>query len=66
MKENVKSYHQNKALIDNEGWKQIAIYSLTEFVLLIGLVFVGPLFVPENFDDVDGIIGLDWSAKYYD
>ncbi len=53
-------------MIDGEGWKQIATYSLTQLILLFVVIFLGPLFIPEKADNVDLIIGEDWMAKYAD
>ena len=34
--------------------------------ILIIIVFFGPAFIPESPDNVDSIIGTNWSAKYND
>lgn len=37
-----------------------------QIIVLIVVVFFGHMLIPEDMDDVDKIIGNDWSAKYND
>ncbi len=66
MNEDIKNYRKSESLIDSEGWKQIATYSLTQLIILFTVTLLGPLFIPEKLDDIDSLIGDDWMAKYAD
>jgi len=48
MNENIKSYNKDEQLINGEGWKQIATYSLTQLIILFIITFLGPIFVVEK------------------
>ena len=66
MNEDIKNYRKSESLINSEGWKQIATYSLTQLIILFTVTLLGPLFIPEKQDDIDELIGENWMAKYAD
>ncbi len=66
MNEDIKNYCKEEPLINSDGWKQIATYSMTQLILLFIITFLGSLFIPEKIDDFDAVIGDDFMAKYAD
>ncbi len=66
MNDDIKEYSKRESMINSEGWKQIATYSLTQLIILFSVTLLGPLFIPEKEDEFDSVIGEDWMAKYAD
>jgi hypothetical protein len=47
-------------------YKQIISQVVWQLFVLVAVMFTGHLWIPESYDQMDAVIGTDWSAKYSD
>lgn len=51
-------------LLDKISHRQISSQVVAQILLIMIVLALGPKFIPEDPDDIDAIIGDNWSAKY--
>jgi magnesium-transporting ATPase (P-type) len=64
LEERIGKYHKNSPLLSGSMKKQIISQVITQAIVLLGVMFTGHLWIPEEVDAFDSVIGSNWSAKY--